>query len=472
MTVMMTTNTGLRRPLPVIADLRESMRGPLLSPGDEGYETKRQIWNAMIDRRPALIACCQNTEDVIAAVRFAAGHDMLTSVRGGGHNIAGSAVCDDGLMIDLSEMREVRVDASRRRVTVQGGAILADVDRETQAFGLAVPLGINSTTGIGGLALGGGFGWLSRAFGHTVDNLVGAEIVTATGELLHLGPSENADLFWAIRGGGGNFGVVVSFEFRLHPVGPMVLSGPVIHALEDAPMVLRAFRDAAPRMSDEASCWTVLRKAPPFPFLRQEHHGREVLILAMTYAGAIGAGEAALAPLRAIGAPLADAISPHPYAGWQAAFDPLLAPRARNYWKSHDFNELSDEMIELMTEAAATLPTGECEIFTAQLGGAAGRVAEASTAYAHRRTKFTMNIHGRWQDAGQDRECLAWVRGLFDRAAPFALGSVYINFVPEAHENRTIGAFGANEPRLRQIKLRVDPANLFRSNVTLGPVIE
>jgi FAD/FMN-containing dehydrogenase len=471
MTLTYRTNGGEMRALPMseIDNLTTAMRGRLVRRDAADYDEARQIWNAMIDRRPALIARCHGTADVMAAVKFAAKHDMALCTRGGGHNIAGSALCDDGLIIDLSPMRGVRVDPGQRRAWVQGGALLGDVDHETQAFGLAVPLGINSTTGVGGLALGGGFGWLSRAFGHTVDNIVGADVVTAKGELLHASARENADLFWALRGGSGNFGVVTGFEFKLHPVGPMILSGPVVHALDQAPAVLRAYREAARHMPDEATCWFVLRKAPPLPFLNPEHHGRPVLILAMTYAGSITAGEAALKPLRAIGTPLADAVSPHTYAGWQAAFDPLVAPRARNYWKSHDFAEMNDAVIDLMVNATAALPTDECEIFIAQLGGAAGRVAEDATAYPHRGTNYVMNIHGRWQTPADDAKGRAWVRDLYERAAPLSRGSVYVNFVPEAGEVRTVGAFGGNEARLRKIKAQFDPANRFRANVAIEP---
>jgi len=466
------TTGGEKRSLPEaeVNALAASMRGRLVRPDAPDYHEVRRIWNAMIERRPALIACCRGPADVITAVKFASKHGMVMSTRGGGHNIAGSALCDDGLVIDLSSMRGVRVNPERRRAWVEGGALLGDVDHETQAFGLAVPLGINSTTGVGGLALGGGFGWLSRAFGHAVDNMVSAEVVTAAGKLLRASDTENEDLFWAIRGGSGNFGVVTAFEFKLHPVGPMILTGPVVHALENAPAVLRAYREAARDMPDEATCWFVLRKAPPLPFLKAEHHGSPVVILVMAYAGSIEKGEAALKPLRAIGTPLGDGVSPHPYAAWQAAFDPLLAPRARNYWKSNDFTELTNEVIDLMVAAAATLPTNECEIFTAQLGGAAGRVAADATAYPHRRTRFTMNIHGRWQSAQDDEKAIAWVRKLYQHSAPLSTGSVYINFVPEAGEVRAVGPFGGNETRLRRIKSRVDPANLFRATVPIEPL--
>lgn len=471
MTLALRAADGSEKTLPdeAIASLAAQMRGPVIRMSDLAYEEARQIWNAMISRRPALIAQCSGTADVITAVRFAAAHGLVASVRGGGHNIAGSALCDGGLMIDLSHMRAVHVDPQARLAHVQGGALLGDIDHECQAHGLAVPTGINSTTGIGGLALGGGYGWLSRAFGHTVDNIVSAEVVTADGALRRASATENADLFWAIRGGGGNFGVVTEFTFRLHPVGPMILCGPVVYPMEDALKVLHVYRDLVERLPDQSTCWVVLRKAPPLPFLAPEHHGRPVVILVMAHAGPIDEGESILAPLRTIGKPLGDGVGAHPYAGWQAAFDPLLTQGARNYWKSHDFAEISDGLIDGVLAAVDQLPSDECEVFLAQLGGVAGRVDPGAMAYAHRATRFTMNVHGRWQKPEADQPCRAWVRALFDKTAPLSEGSVYINFVPEADEVRTKGAFGANEPRLSKIKAQIDPGNLFRANVQVRP---
>ncbi|AXI55089.1 6-hydroxy-D-nicotine oxidase (plasmid) [Pseudoseohaeicola sp. NH-UV-7] len=452
-----------------INDLETAMRGRLLRKDHPDYDNARRIWNGMIDKQPALIAECTGTADIITAVQFAAEHGLLTSVRGGGHNIAGSAVCDNGLMIDLSGLRAVRVDPEGRRAFVQPGALLGDVDHETQAFGLAVPTGINSTTGIAGLALGGGYGWLSRKYGHTVDNIVSVRIVTADGGLKRASADENADLFWAIRGGSGNFGIVTEFEFELHPVETSMMTGPVVHSLEDAASALKMYRDIAARLPDEATCWFVLRKAPPLPFLAPEHHGKTVLLMPMAFAGLLSESEEALAPLRSIGNPIADGVSLHPYTGWQSAFDPLLTEGARNYWKSHDFTELTDDVVDLMVEAASDLPTDECEIFVAQLGGAAGRVDEDAMAYAHRKTRYAMNIHARWTNENQDAVCKTWARALFDKATPLAEGSVYINFVPEAGEERSKGAFGANQARLESIKAKVDPANLFRANVMIQP---
>ncbi len=452
--------------------LRQSVSGEVIVSGDGGYDEARAIWNGMIDRRPAVIVACRNTRDVQAAVRFAVEHDLLTTVRGGGHNIAGSAVADGAMMIDLSRMRDVRVDPKRRVARVEGGALLSDVDAATQEHGLAVPLGINSTTGVAGLTLGGGFGWLSRKHGLTVDSLISAEVVTADGRRVVASKDENEDLFWALRGGGGNFGVVTAFEFRLHPVGPEVLSGLIVHPFEDAPSVLRQYRAFTEQAPDDVSVWVVLRKAPPLPFLPEEWHGREVLVLAAFYAGSMEDGEQALQPVRDIGNPIADVIGPHPYTGWQQAFDPLLTPGARNYWKSHDFTELDDGMLDTVLERVAALPSPECEVFIAHLGGATGRISPDATAYPHRATRYIMNVHTRWSDPEGDTPCVKWARELFEAAAPYSTGGVYVNFMPDDEVARIGAAYGPNYDRLVELKQRWDPDNRFRANQNIRPVTE
>jgi hypothetical protein len=351
-----------RVPQRAIDSFAAAFRGQLLLPGSADYDAARGIWNAMIDRRPALIARCATADDVVAAVRLAGAHELLVSVRGGGHNIAGNAVCDGGLMIDLSAMTAVQVDAAKRTARVGPGATLGDVDRATQVHALATPTGINSTTGIAGLTLGGGFGWLSRSLGLTIDNLMSADVVTAEGALVRASAAENPDLFWGIRGGGGNFGVVTSFEFRLHAVGPGVLSGLIVHPLDAAGGVLRFYREFLKTTPDEFVCWFVLRKAPPLPFLPPEWHGREILALAMCYSGAIADGERIAAPLRSFGHPIADVVAPHPFTAWQTILDPLLTPGMRNYWKSHDFLELSDGLIDVLIDHARRIPDPQTEI--------------------------------------------------------------------------------------------------------------
>jgi len=314
--------------------LAASMKGALLRPSDEGYDESRTIWNAMVDRRPLVVARCESAADVGHAIAFARDHGLLVSVRGGGHNIAGNAVCDDGLMIDLSRMNEVRVDTSSKTAKVGPGATLGDVDRETQKHGLALPTGINSTTGIAGLTLGGGFGWLSRKYGLTADNLVGAELVTASGETLRVSEDSYPDLFWALRGGGGNFGVVTEFAFRLHEVGPELLSGLVVYPLGQAKKALRRFREIASELGDSTTVFAVLRAAPPLPFLPEEVHGKPIVAFAVCHAGNPEEGQQAIEPIRHLGEPYGEHVGVQPFAAWQQAFDPLLTPGARNYWKT------------------------------------------------------------------------------------------------------------------------------------------
>ncbi|RWO64556.1 MAG: FAD-binding oxidoreductase [Mesorhizobium sp.] len=445
------------------------LRGKMLSEGDAAYDEARTVWNATVDRLPGLIVCCVGASDVISAVNFARENRLLVSVRGGGHNIAGSAVCDGGLMIDLSLMKSVRVDVAARRAWVGPGATLADVDKETQAFGLVVPTGINSTTGISGLTLGGGFGWITRKFGLTIDNLASADVVTADGKLLRASKTENPDLFWALRGGGGNFGVVTAFEFHLHEFGPQVLAGLVVHPFADAEKVLREYRKALETAPDELTCWVVMRQAPPLPFLPAEWHGKEVLVLAMCYCGDIEAGEKATQELRAIGTPIADVVGPSPFTGWQQAFDPLLTPGARNYWKSHDFTEFSEEAAAVVRGAIAKLPGPECEIFIGHVGGAAGRVKADATAFPQRSSHFVMNVHARWREPTMDKACTDWARSIYEAAKPYAAGTAYVNFMPEDEIDRVEAAYGGNHRRLLEIKQRYDPLNLFRMNQNLRP---
>ncbi|WP_332698918.1 FAD-binding oxidoreductase [Bosea sp. (in: a-proteobacteria)] len=452
-----------------IEALASQLRGSVLGEKDAGYDEARAIWNGMVDRRPGLIIRCAGTGDVVNAVRFARDNALLVSVRGGGHGIAGNAVCDGGLMIDLSQMKAVRVDAATQRARVEPGATLADVDRETQAHGLVVPTGINSTTGIAGLTLGGGFGWLTRKFGLTLDNLEAVEVVTADGELRRASQTENPELFWALRGGGGNFGVVTAFEFRLHKLGNEVLSGLVVHPLSAAETVLKAYRQALEVSPDELTCWAVMRQAPPLPFLPAEWHGKEVLILAMCWCGDMAEGEKATARLRSIGKPIVDVVSPHPFTAWQQAFDPLLAPGARNYWKSHDFAELSDATIGLLTGAVGRLPGPECEVFIAHVGGAAGRVAADATAFPQRSSHFVMNVHARWREKSDDQSCIGWARQLFEAAKPYSVGTAYINFMPADETERVREAYGASYQRLAELKRRYDPSNLFRMNQNVAP---
>jgi FAD/FMN-containing dehydrogenase len=453
-----------------IDGFKTQFQGDVLLPDATDYDEARQIWNAMIDRRPALIARCASPEDVVQAVKFARQHNLLVSIRGGGHNIAGNAVCDDGLMIDLSAMKGVRVDANARRATVEPGCTLGDFDAAAQAHGLATPLGINSTTGVAGLTLGGGFGWLSRKYGMTVDNLLSADVVTADGSQVHASARENNDLFWGLRGGGGNFGIVTRFEFQLHPVGPDVLTGLIVFPFNQAKSVLTQFARFTETMPDELNVWMVTRKAPPLPFLPENVHGKEVVVLAIFYAGDPAKGEKLIEPLRGFGTVHGEYIGVQPYTAWQQAFDPLLTKGARNYWKSHNFSRLSDGAIDTVIEYAGKLPSPQCEIFIAVLGGQAARVAPSAMAYSSRDANYVLNVHGRWESAAEDKRCIGWAREFFTKSQPFASGGAYINFLTQDEGDRVAFAYGATYKRLVELKKKYDPTNFFRMNQNIKPV--
>jgi FAD/FMN-containing dehydrogenase len=418
----------------------------------------------MIDRRPALVARCSGAADVRRAVDFARTHRLLTAVRGGGHHIAGNAVVEGGLLIDLSALRSVRVDPVARTAHVDPGATLGDVDHETQAFGLATPLGINSTTGLAGLVLGGGFGWLTRRHGMTVDNLVAADVVTADGRAVRASAAENPELLWALRGGGGNFGVVTRFELRLHEVGPEVLAGLVVLPLSQGTSALRRYRELAQTLGDDTSVWVVMRRAPPLPFLPASVHGTDVVVFAIFHAGEAAEGRRVVDAVRALGTPLGEHVGAMPYVAWQRAFDPLLTAGARNYWKSHNAAELVDGLIDVAVRYAARVPSPHCEVFLALLGGAAGRVPVAATAYAHRDARFVVNVHARWETPAEDAACTGWARDLFRDATPFATGGVYVNFMTADETDRVRAAYGASYDRLVAAKRTYDPTNLFRLN--------
>lgn len=452
-----------------IAALAAEVRGPLIGADSPAYDEARTIWNAMIDKRPGLIARCTETADIVQCVRFARKHGLLIAVRGGGHGIAGTAMCEGGLVIDVSPMKAARVDPERRRVTIEAGATLAEIDAATQPYGLAAPVGINSTTGLAGLTLGGGFGWLSRKYGMTIDNLISAEVVTAAGEVVRASATEHPDLFWAIRGGGGNFGVVARFELELHPVGPEVLCGLIVYSLDEAEPVLRQYRGFAESAPDELSVWVVMRKAPPLPFLPAQAHGTDMLALALMYAGDPARGEPMVEPLRRFGAPLGEHVGLQPFAAWQRAFDPLLTPGARNYWKTHNLITLDDGFLGAAAEYAGKLPSAQCEIFLGAIGGATARPAPDATAYAHRDARFVMNAHGRWDNPADDARCIAWARSFHAATARYAGEGAYVNFMTSDERDRLSAAYGPNYERLARVKRTYDPTNAFRENQNIRP---
>lgn len=452
----------------VVEDFADCLAGTAIRPDDPAYDESRSVWNAMIDRRPAMIVVAEDVGDVVAAVNHARENGMVVSVRGGGHNIAGTAVCDGGVMIDLSRMRGVEVDAERRTACVQGGATLADLDAATQAFGLATPGGVVSSTGIAGLTLGGGFGWLSRLHGLAADNLISAGLVTADGRRATASEHENADLFWGLRGGGGNFGVVTSFEFRLHPVGPEVIFGPTVFRLEDAADVLRHYRAFAAGAPREVCVWADLLTAPPLPFLPEQYHGTKVLSLMQCFAGDPGDGEAALAPLRNFGRPIGDAVGPMRFVDAQQILDDAYPKGARNYWSASNHHTLSDNTIDRLVELAASMPTPQSDILICQLGGAIDDVAADATAYPHRGVAFSVTPGARWMDEAQDDECLAWIREKCAVLSDEAAGGAYSNFITEA-DGRAADAYGSNYHRLAALKTAWDPGNLFRHNQNVRP---
>jgi FAD/FMN-containing dehydrogenase len=450
-------------------ELRARFRGALLRPGEEGYEEARRVWNGAIDRRPALIARCAGADDVVEAVRFARERDLLISVRGGGHAVAGHAVCDDGLMIDLSLMKSVRVDPGTRTARAAAGLLWGELDRATQRFGLATTGGIISHTGIAGLTLGGGLGHLMRKIGLTVDNLVAVDLVTADGEMLRADADMEPDLFWGLRGGGGNFGIATTFEYRLHPVGPMVLGGPLFWLLEDAPAVLRFVRDFAPGAPDELGITIMLRRAPPMPFLRAEHYLEPIIGLLLVWAGDPAEGERVLAPLRRIGAPIADVVRPVPYLMLQSSGDGGAPHGMHYYWKSHRVPELSDDAIGLLVAQVESMTSPLSQIGGWAMGGAVSRVAPDASAVGERAPGFEFNITAAWppSDTHSQRH-VAWVRNAWDALLPHASG-VYANFLSDEGAAGVESAYGDRLGRLVALKDRYDPQNVFRMNANIAP---
>jgi len=454
-----------------VSDLQERFRGALLRPHDDGYDEARSIWNAMIDREPALIVQCAGVTDVIASVNFASDHGLLLAVKGGGHNAAGNAICDGGLVIDLSQMKSVRVEPHAQTVRVEPGVLLGELDHETQTFGLATPAGIVSTTGVAGLTLGGGWGWLSRSYGLTIDNLRSVDIVTADGELLHASEGENEDLFWGIRGGGGNFGIVTSFEFDCHEVGPEVLGGPIFHPFEDATDCLRVHREFTAEAPDELCCYAAITAAPPEPLIPEKLHGTTVVAFIMCYSGPIEEGEQVVEPLREFGDPLADLVGPMPFTGLQQLFDEDFKAGARNYWKSQLVEPLPDEAIDIVVDRAKTQPTPSSDIVLEHLGGAIARIAPDATAFRHRDAAFSLNVFPRWTDPEKDEAHISWAQEFMDAIAPFASDGVAVNFLSQEGDERVKAAYGANYERLVTLKNKYDPENLFQMNQNIEPSV-
>jgi len=439
-------------------------------PSDNAYETARRVWNAFIDKRPALIARCTGVADVIRAVEFADEHKLSVAVRGGGHNVAGHGTCDGGMVIDLSAMRGISLDLVRRRATAQAGATWGALDHEIQAYGLATTGGMVSTTGLAGLTLGGGIGWLMRKHGLACDNLLAAEIVTAGGRVVRASADENSDLFWGIRGGGGNFGIVTSFEFRLHAVGPTVMAGPIFFPADQAGELLGFYRGWVQVVPDELTTVLSLATAPAAPFLPTAIHGRRVAIVISCFAGELQDATAFLRPLREFGSPVADLIRPMPYEALQTLVDSDWGPGAHNYFKSGYLERLDDGAIETLVGWHARVESPLSEIHLHHFGGAVARVAEGETAFTHRNAPYLLNVLARWTDPAQSQTNIDWTRNVYTSMTRFGTGAVYVNFLGEEGNDRVRAAYGRDTyERLVQLKNSYDPSNLFRINQNIPP---
>jgi FAD/FMN-containing dehydrogenase len=449
--------------------LRAEFGGQLVRPQDQSYDESRKIWNGSIDRYPVLIARCAGVADVIAAVGFARETGLQIAVRGGGHSFPGHSVCDGGLVIDLSPMKGIRVDPEARTARAQAGVLLGDLDRETQAFGLAVPAGIVTHTGLAGLTLGGGIGWLMRKHGLTIDQLLAVDMVTADGRFVKASEKENSDLFWGVRGGGGNFGIVTEFEFRLNPVGPIVMSGPIFWPMEESVDVLRFYRDWIADVPDELTTIVVHRQMPPLPVIPTELHGMPVVAVTCCYAGSVEEGEKVIRPMKQFGSPVLDLCEPKPFLAHQSMFDPSFPPGWWYYFRSADLAELTDDVIDIVADRAAqmTSPLTAFPIF--QLGGAIARVGDDETAFTGRTAGHTININATTATKDGFEEEREWSRSFWSALEPYHVG-VYVNFLMEEGEERIREAYGAEKyNRLKALKRSYDPDNVFRRNQNIAP---
>jgi FAD/FMN-containing dehydrogenase len=452
-----------------ITRLQDNFRGELLRTAGAGYEDARRVWNGSINRFPGIIARCAGVADVIDSVGFAREHGLPLAVRGGGHSFPGLSVCDGGLVVDLSPMKGIRVDPEARTARAQAGVLLGELDRETQAFGLAVPAGIVTHTGLAGLALGGGIGWLMRKYGLTIDQLLSVDVITAEGELVKASETENANLFWGIRGGGGNFGIVTEFEFRLSPVGPTVLAGPIFWPIEESPDVLRFYREWIAEAPDELMTIVVHRKAPPLPFVPRELHGKLIVGVVCCYAGPVEEGQNVVRPLKAFGSPVLDLCVPKPFLAHQAMFDPSFPHGWWYYMRSCDVADLTDEVIDITVEHALRIDSPLTAFPIWQRGGAAARVGEDETAFGGRAAGYTFNITAATETAEGFEEEQEWVRTFWSALKPHHTGA-YVNFLMEEGVERIRQAYGAKKyDRLKELKRRYDPENLFRLNQNIRP---
>ena len=453
----------------LVGNIDGTFAGELIAPGHAQYESARRVWNGMVDRRPALIARCAGEDDVVVALGFAREHGLPVAVRGGGHNVAGNGVCDGGVVIDLSGLRDVVVDPHARTAVVAPGVLLGELDHATQAHGLATPTGNVSMTGVAGLTLGGGLGWIARKYGPACDNLLSAKVVTADGASVTASADDNPELLWGLRGGGGNFGVVTSFEYRLHPVGPQVIAGGVLHAFADAPEVFRFFADFVAGAPDELSATASTFRASPGMPIAPELHGELVTMLAVCWAGDLAKGERALRPLRGFGHPLADLVAPMPYTALQSGSDAAYPDGQQNYWKSHYVDEITDGVIATLIEHAPRMTSPQSSFYFQHLAGAISRPGIDTAAFGHRHAGFDFAILTVWQDPAEDAEHLAWARDFAAAMQPHATG-VYVNNLGVEGAERVKAAYApATYERLVALKNAYDPTNVFRLNQNITP---
>ena len=453
----------------VINDLKGRIRGPLVRPGDPGFDDARSVWNAMIDRRPGLIVRCLGVADIVACVNAAREHGIPLSVKGGGHNIAGLAVCDGGLTLDMSLMRGVWVDPAGRMARAQAGCLLGDVDAETQVHGLAAVLGFVSATGCAGLTLGGGFGYLTRRFGWTSDNLASVDLVTAAGRVIRASDREHSELFWGLRGGGGNFGVATSFEYVLHPVGPDVIAGAIAWRGEEAASVLEMYQSVATQAPRELTCVAGLRLAPPAPWLAKDVHGKPIVALFVCYSGPLADAERVLAPIKTFGAPVGDVLQKRSYVSQQMLLDATQPKGRRYYWKSEYLRALEPGLAARAIEHASRMISPHSAILIFPLDGALNERPEEHSAVGNRDAAAVLNIASAWEHAADDAENIEWARSAWRDLRQFSTGGTYVNFLTEEEgEERTRAAYRTNYERLVQIKAEWDPGNLFRTNKNIG----
>ncbi|HEX9268589.1 MAG TPA: FAD-binding oxidoreductase [Candidatus Limnocylindria bacterium] len=453
-----------------IAELRPRLRGPLLVAGDPGYDDARSIWNAMIDRRPGAIARCLGVADILASIRFARERGLTLSIKGGGHNISGLAVCDGGLMIDLSLMRGVLVDRSARVAHAQPGCLLGDLDGETQLHGLAAVLGFVSNTGAAGLTVGGGFGYLTRRFGWSCDNVLSVDVVTADGRAVRASEQENVDLFWGLRGGGGNFGVVTNFDYRLHPVGPEVVAGAIAWRAEDAPRVLDMWRTLMESAPPELVVVANQRNAPPSPWISKEIHGKPIVALFACHTGSVADGEKLLAPIKRFGSPVGDVVQRRPYVSQQSLLDATQPKGRRYYWKSEYLSTLEPDMIETAIEHAGRIRSPHSAIVIFPIEGALNQLPDDHSAVGNRDAAYVLNITASWENAEDDAANIEWARAAWRDMRRFSTGGTYVNFLTEEEGSERIkAAYGKNHARLVELKTKWDPTNLFRLNKNIAP---